>query len=433
MKKSIIYKGVIFLTAVMIFWGCKKDEESVADPPGISVLIPAKGSSYQVLDTIFVKADIVHNKVITEVSVSVIDKLNNPVTRVIKVYPAQNSYTLEQYLVISNDKLPTCTYEILVRASDGIAASASYVEIFINGIPVRFRQIWAITQQNDLKTYIVRYDSLYNKINTSTITGNFRNSALNSQTGQFFFADSTTASLTAYSPDSLEVIWDKSFVTPHPVSFSMDTYESLLYVATSGGIIHGYNPQGITMMQTPFNEDRIPAEIFRSEKYIVSWQTSRSSYDKYLVGYYAATGAHAGERMTFLDVVGFGEKNPDEMYVFGNGNDTAWILGYNVLTNQEYPVNYLAATEFTDIDRLDDDKYILASDKGIYEFRSSTGILSKVIPATAIQIVRYDPNNSVLYAADVEKIRVFDYETGGLINTLKPGYSIRNIHIRYNR
>ncbi len=433
MKNSILIKSYLLLVIILLSWGCKKDDEEKYDPPTIQVIIPSKGDSFQVFDTVMVKAEITHDKSITEISVTIIDDINNPVTKVKSVAPLTNNYTLEEYLIISNDKLKTGNYEVMVRASDGNANSASYVSVKINGVPVRFSQLWAITNQNDLKTYITRYDSVYNEMSTHVLNYDYKYSVLNSATDQFILGTPSINSIISYEADSMNIIWQEAVSLPYPPVFDMFLYESYVYVSLTSGLIKAYNDKGIVQVSTPVNKDRVPEKIYRGNKYIVSYQTSRSSYKKYLVANFNLTGAHAGEREIFMEVVGFGEKNKEEMYFFGNRTDSAWVMVYEVLTNSDYPVKFIPGAILRDLDYLGNNKYILATNNGLYEFRSDNESLVKTNPATGIKIVRYDQNTGILYAADDDKIRVYDYETGGIVNTLTPNFTMQNIHIRNNR
>jgi len=421
---------VLFL---VILAGCNPKDEDNPNPPSIQILVPAQGDSFLITDTIFVSIRISHGKPITSASVTIIDNINNQVTNKLTANPNLNDYLLEGFLIFNNQKLASGNYELMVRASDGSDASSDYLDINVEGIPLRLRQLWVISRQNDLKTYVTRYDSLFFEKGTATINMGYGNSVINAFNGHFYFAGLPPSGLYAYDLDSLDVQWDYQPPSPYTEIYSLCTFGQLVYAGTGNGDITGLNADGLTKITTPLNTDRIPWLLYRSGKYIVSFQTSRSGPEKYVALNYGTTGAGAGSIRTQLDVKGFGEKNTDEIYVFGNVGDTAYVMVLNALSGQLYEESNLKMHTFQSMIAVSSNKYVLATENAIYEYNAPSQHLYQAIPAPNIRKLAYDEVSGLLFAAGLNNIRIYDYETGGLVTTFQTAFPIVNLHIRYNR
>ena len=422
-----------FVLLSVFLTGCNPKDEDNPNPPSIHILVPAQGDSFLITDTIFVSIRISHNKPITQASVTLIDNINNPVTNTVTANPNVNDYLLEGYLVFNNQKLASGIYELMVRASDGSDASSDYIDVYVEGIPLRLRQLWAITRQNDLKTYITRYDSLFFENGTVTINMGYGNSIINAFNGHFYFAGLPPSGLYAYDLDSLDVQWDYQPPSPYTEIYGLSAYGQLVYTGTGNGSIIGLNANGLTKVNTPLNTDRIPWLVYRGSKYIVSYQTSRSGPEKYVALNYGTTGAGAGSIRTQLDVKGFGEKNTDKIYVFGNVGDTAYVMVLDAYSGQIYEEANLKKHTFQSMVGAGPNKYVLATENALYEYNALSQHLYQAIPAPGIGILAYDEVSGFLFAAGLYNIRIYDYETGGLVTTLQTPFPIVNLHIRYNR
>lgn len=429
---NTMHKFLCFFLALGFLHACSKDAGDDISLPSVTYLEPSSGANFNVRDTVNIKVHIRSERPVSKISISILNENFSPVTPAKGSDPGKTDFILEEALVLSNENLPSGDYVVFTSAVSSAGEAKAYRKIRISGMPRRFKELIYVSQINSLKTTVTTVDSAHNQETRLNLNSGFAGLAVSSFNTQVYLATPEPSHVLAYDAETYELQWDYSPPAPHTVVFDIMANIDVVYVSTGNGNIAGLNAKGAVVYTTPVNTDRMARKIFRHDHYMICYQTRRSDLKKYLAAFHNATGFYANGKEIDMEVAGFGTRDASEVYIFANRNDTGMLRAYHVLENTLADLDMPEGKIITVLPT-GQDEIMVATSEGVYSFSKRKEKFTLKIAYGGIEHLAFDEVNGVLYASTGTHIRVYDHETGGLMNVITSGYDVRAMDVRYDR
>jgi len=430
----MIRLSVLFLLVftTLILSSCK-DKEDDATLAKVQILEPPSGSVYSVGETITVKASIYHDKIVTALTISLVNDHNIAMSTPVGLIPNQQSFEIEEDLLIDNPNLESGSYFIMVKVSDGSNDTRAFQPVDVNGIEPELKRILVVTQFNSLKSNISIIDSVYNVTQILGVAKPYMGSALSSKYNQFYYITPNPSRLMTYDLNDTVLDWEYSAQSPYPIFEDIYYADDLVYLASQNGNIVGLNQAGENKFGTVTHNDRVPQKIFKHENLIISDQRTRSNYFRYFTLFFSVTGAFANQHRSDLEVVKFFSRNEQEIIAFGNELDEAAVKVYEIESNNSYiPAGTLNGKILNAV-QVNNNGVLLAMDYGVILYNLINFEHYLAFDHDHVNAMDYDPLNNLLYMSEDNKIFVYSYPGSALLHTVSMDYPVINLHLLYNK
>jgi hypothetical protein len=430
--KRLLYILIPFI-GILTLISCKKNEDRMN--PVISIYSPGSGVIYHVKDTILVKAEITHDRNVGSVTISLVNRYNNPVLTPVTINTSGTSFTVEYELAITNESMETDDYSIAVRASDGELTGSKYQKIRIIGVERVFKKLIVVSQPNTLESQILAVDSNMSVSTLFSIGRNYVDSDISSKYQQFYFVSQEPSKLHTFDLVEKEPDWEFEAIFPYPTFHDVYNNDILIYLASGNGNLFGLNQSGLNQYVTPFINNRIPEKIYQHDIYMVSEQSKRNNLERMISLNYIETGLLAQETLSNLVVVEFGSLDDNEILVFANKSSSGAVYIYDIIANQVTDPMNSFDEEIDQVIPLPSpySPYLVVTNSGIYQFNDYSFIYTLFLPVYGDKIVAADPVRDIMYIAIENSIRYHSLSTGGLIDIIDMDFPIRALHVQYNR
>ena len=433
--KNIFSSYLPLLVAVtFLVFSCKKDDDNEnVNIPSVSISAPLTGSTYSVYDTVIVTVSVSSEKIVSSLIMKIIDDKGIQVGEAVSTNPGKTSFIVSDALIISDPGIAGGNYKVVVNASDGSQTGISSVVINIIPIPKRYRGLIVISQQNILKTIVSRLDTL-NELNiVKNLNHSYTTSALSSYWQQLLISNPSPSTLNAYRLDNYNVEWQFSAPSPYPEIPVIYTDYSLIYAGIGNGAFIEFNSAGMQQVNSMPIQNAVPEDIFRFNDYILMDNTKRNDTRHLFTVSYAVSGALFTHREVDFDVIGFAAISNEEVVIFANQNDQAIIKIFNVMEDELNDGVVVPEGKFYDMIDINTKRTLVLHDNGILLYQSMIDQISIYIPTQSAKFMEFNSVDNMIYAAKDTVITVYDYNTGGIIDFIISPYTIKDMHVFYNR
>ena len=422
----------LIVISTLILSSCK-DKEDDATYAKVQIFEPASGSVYSVGESIKVRASIYHDKIVSSLTISLVNDHNIAMSTPVGLIPNQQSFELDEDLLIDNPNLESGSYNIMIKVSDGTVDTRAFQAVEVNGIEPELKRLLVVTQFNSLKSNISIIDSVYNVTQILGIARPYVGSALSSKYNQFYYITPNPSRLMTYDLNDTVLDWEYSAQSPYPIFEDIYYTDDLVYLASQNGNIVGLNQAGENKFGTVTHDDRVPQKIYKHENLIISDQRTRSNYFRYFTLFYSVTGAFANQHRSDLEVVEFFSRNEHEIIAFGNELESAAVKVYEIEANNSYiPAGTLNGKILNAV-QVNDNGVLLAMDYGVLLYNLINFEHYLVFDHDHVSAMEYDPLNNLLYMSEGNKIFVYTYPGSALFHTISMDYPVLNLHLLYNK
>jgi hypothetical protein len=427
MNKVFHNKIFIFLAGILLF-SCKKETDEIA--PKIT---------FNVGDTIHIKAYISDETQITSASVIVVDENRIPVYSGIKLSVTSPTMVINTNYVLDDIHLESNTYYLLISASDGKNDSRLYQRINIVSVPKVLKKIFVATSTSPYETHLSYVDSAFNNLNFyHSFTGDCIGISTSNYFQQVFLCGNYSGSYSGI--DLKDHSFKFNFRSPGiggALYFSAFYDEDKNnYVATyDDEVIKGYDYAGNILYRASANDGYYARKLIRSGEFLIAEEKRKTSPERILVSFYS-TGIAEQQKAINQDVVEFCEKEENSVFVFGNTNGQGTIQLYERLNNNlwnPYPYS-LASGSILSAVKIDADTYLIGHSNGtIYKYQYQNKSLTTFLSGYTAVKLRFDQVSKALFIAESNRISSVDYTSKAVVNTITSSENILDISLLYNR
>ncbi|MCB0769202.1 MAG: hypothetical protein KDC00_02210 [Flavobacteriales bacterium] len=425
----------IWLAAMVVLSvaACRKEEDRT--PPSIEVLAPASGALFMVPDTIQVTVRLGDERELESVVFQLVDGNGITVGRSVTVPLSGTSTTVSGDLVLSDERLLSGTYVILVRANDGSNDSRAFRDVQVLEAPLRLRSVYLTPPFTAETATIRRIDSLGQLSDWATVA-DLNGAAVDGYSQHVMLAGSRAAPFSALPTAPWSVPWE--FLPPgndQPEQFTgltVDPLDGHTYFATRDGFIRGFTGDGAQRFtaQTLMGYRCYAITVLGDR--VATWQRAIAQPDQRVVSY-----TLAGTVLDILpvdqDLVAMFQRTSTSALLFANQDGQGKIVelfisqgGSPIL--RTFPEGAILATT-----RMDANTFFLALPDRIVRYRSDDHSVTTVVSSVTGTALAYEPATGTLMIARGGDLLMVDPNNGTIVNTISNGTDIGSVLPLRNR
>jgi hypothetical protein len=413
---------------------CKKDEAS--DPPSVTIVSPAAGSTLTVPDTLRVTVDVSGQQPVEHVTFHVLDANSIPVVPASVVHPAANPATISVEIPLTSEHLSGGTLTLKVTAGDGDAEGKDYRSFTLVPSALRLRAVYVVGTSGPNAVTIHRLDSLGQMSLLNTVVSDLSGAAISSWDQRLFMAGRADGPLVAFAPDGMTVPWQWANMGNGSDYFtSVDLCaDGRLYVGTTNDRVTGKDPStGITKIVMDLQPDWRCDRSMTMGNYLLCATHHLITQAQRFAVYFAGSGALHTTIATDIEAVGFFRRDDDHVLVFGNRNGSSVVMDLSISGGGGWePRTWPALVNA--VERIDANTFVLALADGTLErFTYSNASSMQIAAGTAFVDLSLDPVNDVLYGITATDLQALDPQTGMLTQSYPLSGEPKHVLALFNR
>ena len=412
---------------------CKKEDKQ---SPEVRILKPFRDIELYQGDTLIIEAELKDNKGLKRVRFSIQDDNGVSAVPATSQDIAGKEIKVSNFLIIDNPTLTTGEYTLQVTASDGTNEGKGFQRLKIYATSQQLKGLFAITTPGAQTTKLYKADStLSTLLAGNTYTGDFSAATLNPGTQQIITIGLNTGKIISADTRSLTEKWSQPSIYGGtlPSFFDINYFEREVYVSSYDGFIRTYNESGAVNGTVAINAGFYPRKALRNDdKFIVEEKLFAGS-SRQIAVYYAASGALMQNTPVTFDVCDILYKDTDRYLVFGNDNTQAKMWMYEVNTNGTWEPKTLPTGKITRAVKINSNEFVIAHENAIYKYVYNINSLTTFISISGSSDMAYDATKNLLFLANGNQVRIYNYQTGSLNGVLNCPENIKQIVLWYNK
>ena len=251
------YRSNLFLISFTIFIvisSCKKDGDTL--PPVVTIDNPYEYKIFNIYDTIYISGNVKDESIVQSVKISIVNSNFEPVLS--SEFHSLNTkdYYFNTSIAINDTHLNSGLYYVLVTGFDGTNYKNLYRAITINGIPLVFKKVIAITNVNSNSYNVYGINDTLQATLMFNYTGDYISSAINNNYQQIYICGSINSDMNTYNLVSNSLQWSLPNENNAPFPSFNNVYfnNDIIYVSYYNDKIIGYNRlEGINVTAQPIS------------------------------------------------------------------------------------------------------------------------------------------------------------------------------------
>jgi hypothetical protein len=428
------YLGALLLLLLLSsFFSCNKEKDTKA--PFVTIFSPFENQNFEVGGIIPVKFDVKDESKISFAEITLNDLDGIQVLSSVTYHDLENNQIVEHALLIDNYAIESGDYFLRIKVGDGKNEQTYFKKIYIAELPRKRRAIYFVTKQG-LQHNVYKIDSS-NSVNfVFPLNGDFIGATIDSKHQQMVSAGAFTGKLKCTNLTDLTERWSETPVgTAFPTYQYITQQQSVNLVSYTAGFIKGYDYAGASIFNAATVQNIFyPVHATLSEKFLLSEQIGFVGTVKKLVVYNYPSGSALQEINFNGETVALFSKSANDFFVFYNLNNVGKIDLYTVVGNGfSYSFPFSLNGKVLSVEQITANIYMIGTENGIYKFTYSPQNYVLFKSTVAATKMRYDAVNNQILVCEGTQIKVFDYISGMLVNTIQATDTVVDLQILYNR
>ncbi|MBK9422395.1 MAG: hypothetical protein IPN44_15315 [Flavobacteriales bacterium] len=430
-QRSMVWAAMFGLFAA----GCKK--EPVDEPPRISITSPTENFSFNVPDTLQVTVTVSDDHAVTQVTVSLLDANNVQVVAGVSAVPPGGQGTITLALPVLSQQLGTGAYKILATASDGNTSAKQLLPVQLNGVPLRLRAVYSVTQQGPSMLALYRTDSLGQTVLATSWSMDYGGAALSSSGQELYVAGGISGAFQAWDVDNLTPVWQRpnqsSLGYPWFTSLDVGADGRVLLGAQDGTLrsLNAVNGNGGAVAYLPVGFHAV--QSITAGNLLVSVIANPITLEKRLGTFFASSGALAEDQVLTVDPVAVLPRDEQHVLLFGNAAGHGLVQD-RTLSGASYWEPYTWSTPVTAAVRIGTGVWAVALQNGeLHRFTYAGPSSLPIASGMQIQQLAYDEANGILYAGSPDMLQAINPQTGAVLASWPLNGDVRKVLCLLNR
>ncbi|MEZ4937962.1 MAG: hypothetical protein R2799_10275 [Crocinitomicaceae bacterium] len=424
------------LTIVYIFllMGCQK-KDTVR--PQLTIYNPLGNSQYYAQqNNIYCSGKATDETALDRVEIQLQTISGNPVLPKVIRFADANSFTYNIDYSLDNIHLESGNYMIKTTAYDKAGNSFSiYREVLIYGVP-RVKQGVFYVAENGGSYTLGRIDSLDEDSTAIGVYPDYGGMAINNYDQQLFYMGYESVDLLAFNSRNYSIEWIlPNLANPpgtyyfHQLNFSEDYLTISLF---DDQILKRYkNGTGSGNILLNYIGGQ-PETSLKKGNYLYVESKSLGTAIRKFQRYFFSTGTLDEDFSIPFDFKKIFSKNDDELLIFGESGGQAHVrVFFENGGNYFQPIN-LFAGNFVDALQIDNNRYLIVQNGGVYAYTYSTNNLIQEITESNILSADYNSVNDQIYLGFANMIKVYS-SSGALIRNIPVSGNVVNLKIHFNK
>jgi len=428
-------KRIFIFIICNLFFACKKD--SNIDSPSVQILQPSGLQTFNVFDTINVKASVSDADGLKSISIVLTNAQSSQVLPPVSVPVTSNSMTFTWPYILSDIHLASGQYFITVTASNGTHSTNANQKINVITAPTKRIAIYAITRNaSNVQTW--KIDTLFHSTAGPLVNGNYSGSDISSYYQQLFIAASDTGNVNAISVPSGTSLWNVQGITSNtPYFTNIYSYGDAAYVSLYNGYVKYYDHKGNIQTVIAANANYYPLKTFAWSNYLFTEEKSTTSSAENLVLYYAQSGVGYQQVSIPGPIVAMYGMDANDVFIFGNQTSGApYMQDYNISGNIFYTPITLPNAKLLSVAQLSSGSFLMGFDNGmIYQYTYNPSNFVAYLNGINASHIRYNALNNQLVLTSNKVVQEYNcgVSSATLVYSITMPDSVLDIQILYNK
>lgn len=428
-------KRILIISLCVLFFSCKKDKK--IDVPSVQIVEPAGVQTFNVFDTIMVKAHVSDPQGLKSVNISLTNGQSVKVLPAVEVAITSNDMTFTWPYILNDLHLASGQYYITVCASNGTNTKYAYQEIYVDAAPTVKEAVYAITRKGGgVQTWSL--DSVFHISTGAYFAGNYSASDISSYYQQLYVAAFDTGNVNALSVPGGGNVWSiTGNNSPTPYFTNVYSYGDAAYVSYYTGYVKYFDHNGNIQASIAIPLGYYPVKTLVWGNYLFVEQKSISSSTENLALYYSASGAGFQQCSLPGPVVAMCGMDNDDVFVFGNETTgVPYMLKYSLSGNSFYSPVSLPAAKLLSAVQLNSDEFLVGFNNGsIYNYTYNPSNFVSYITGVSASHIRYDAVNNQLVIASGKTVQLYNcnLSSASLVYSVPMADSVLDVEILFNK
>lgn len=414
-------------------WTCRKDKDETA--PIVRILAPAAGQVLAVPDTITVSVEVSDDRIVEGLVIDLLDTQGIPVTPSITVTVNAERATVVRDLVVVNERLPSGTYTLAARASDGTNDGRGFQDIDLLEAPLRLRAVFLAPPFSTDPSAILRLDSA-GVLSEFLTVQDLNGVAVDGASQHLMVAGSQFAPFQAVPTATGSMTWQVSAPSSDaPEQFTaltVDPLDGRTYFSTRDGFIRGFTGEGMQQFTAQcLPGHRCEAVVVLGDR-IATWQRAIVGAAQVMVTYTIA-GTTQATLPVEHELISIHRRTTGSVLFFGNAEGIGTVESINIDAGGSPELRSFEEGPIKAVARLDAAVFVIALPGRLVRFDHTTNTVSELIAGIAVEALAFDPATGALFASQGDLLHTIDPNTGTLTDTRGTGMNIGHVLPLRNR
>ena len=428
----------LLLGCVLVFIGsCKKDVDENA--PNVRIVAPNEGYSLSVPDTLAIRVEVEDDRIVERLVIAVTNEFGVPIAPPIAVDVNATSATLEQALVLIDERITSGHYTIMAYADDGTNEKRDFVGITIQAALLRLRALFVAPPVSTPPPYTINRIDSVGAVSDWTTVSEYNGAVIDPQTKHLILAGGVHQPLTALPTDAGISSWTvpnqngTGASLPYFLGLCLDPEDGRCYFGTDDGLIRGFTGSG----QQQFNAQALAN--YRSYgtavlgDLLVSHQEENILGTYRLVTYASSSGVLQTSFPLDLETVALFRRSDDQALTFGNRAGEGVIQDRNVVLGGNFEMRIFSEGIIASVVRLNTSTWVIALPGRLVRFDYPSNGISELATGITATTMAYEPATGSLYVGSGNNITVMDPQTGTITGSLSMSGPVGSILPLLNR
>ncbi len=420
------------ITILLVAFSCKKVTDDI--DPGIIIEFPLENESFNLPDTMFIKAVVSDDKNIESIQIVITNELFIPVFGGYSFPPNGNPTTIEDELVIDDILMESGVYYLKIKAFDGVNSKNAYRKIYINEVARELENVIIITK-NTGNLDVQSIDPGFSLSTLFSVNGFYEVSEINSRYQLLYVAGRYYDNLNAFDLIKNEKEWTIEGKNNPPLPYFRNLYLSndILYVSNSESEIRAYNDALVNIATAVLQANRVPGKCIEQGDYLISEAKEIAGVHSYLLSFFTVSGSLYNERLIDMDVIGLFPRGENQVYVVANNSADGGVFVYDIQSNGLDEIRTFAGDMVIGSEFVDENNLLIAFADGVYLYKYSFNSLTAFVANISVGTMSFDKLANILYIAESNKVSSYTYPQGSFVNSVDIPKQIMNMHLHYNK
>jgi hypothetical protein len=426
---------VILCFSISLLVSCNRSNDE--QPPEITIIQPTSIINASTYDTLHLELKFTDNEQLTEYVVRVVNTSLVPVFPSVVQSLSGREQTVSLNYLLNDPRVASGNCYIEVQLSDGFNTVRKFTQLQFSQVPRALKGLCFVTQPQAFQTNVYRADTSWQLQQLAQYNHDFGDMALSSWWQQVYISGSNNGTL--YSePLSTEVSpWQITVPQGPPAAWrSLCEFDRRLWAAQYGDEkVRAFESNGVSAFNVSCGAGMRPYKIARTGRYAVTAEQDASATLRQVAVYDALNGGALQQYPIAIDVVDIVPNDSVSVFVYGNNAGQGYIYLYDCFANTIWqPYTLPAGTLLISACKVNSNTQLLSFTNGTISTFTMNPI--GVIPwhtGSLAQVIRYDPENNFVFAAEGSFINIYNYSGAQLIQTVPAASTVVDFELWHNR
>lgn len=423
-NKSAIGFGLVIL--VLLFISCKKNKKN--DPPVITISSPYQGMQMAVTDTIKVIGEITDDKLISHISIYLIDVNLAKVSDAVDLNPDKNSFHLAEDYILSNQSIPTGKYYLVVEATDEKNNVKKFIELNIAETPKKVTGL-LVTCVSGLLSAVYKTDKNLSGSNLLFSVGEPIVKTTFSARYQLVYCFLSSGRVIAYNLRTNSVEWNEISALSCGGSnciFAGVCNNDIGFAAGNNQKIIGMDRLGATQFLVTLPGAYRANSLYGQDDHLLAFSNATGTIDTAMYDYsISSKSARFTYQLRESFVAGFKYDN-EKCILFTMGNNKPKVTLCDFNAHSLYNPHPLDSGRLNDATQIDAGTYLLAYNHKISRYSYTLGGLLDFLNEPGVTKIAYNSLDNQVFTLSGNTLKQYNYSNSGL-GFLQANNSISNI------